>query len=152
MDTTPAETLVWDVRLFVYQFFADHERPPTSTETATRFTISVRQAESMYQQLHMLHALFLEPGQTAIRMAHPFSGIPTPFRVMVNGYRYYANCAWDALGIPAMLHTDATVEAQYSDTLRPIVLKVHNKHVSGSQPLVHFALPFKHWYDDLVFT
>lgn len=152
MATSPADTLIWDVRLFVYQFLADHERPPTCTEAATHFAIPVQQAEDIYHDLNARHALFLEPGRTTIRMAHPFSGIPTPFRVTTNDHHYYANCAWDALGIPAMLHTDATVTARYSDTDDPLVLTVQNTRVTDAQVFVHFPLPFRHWYDDLVFT
>ena len=31
-------------------------------------------------------------------MAHPFSGVPTDYRVESSGVAYWANCAWDALG------------------------------------------------------
>jgi hypothetical protein len=143
---------MWDVRLYVYGFIVANERPPTSAETAAHFALTVGQVEHIFQQLNARHALFLEPGQLTIRMAHPFAGVPTSFVVKANGHRYYANCAWDALGIPAMLHTDAIVEAHYSDTHESLVLTVQDERVSGPLALVHFLLPFKHWYDDLVFT
>lgn len=152
MATSPDDPLLWDVRLFVYQFFTEHERPPTSADTAARFAIPVERAERIYQELNARHALFLEPGQLWIRIANPFSGVPTSFVVSANQHRYDANCAWDALGIAAMLHADATIEARYSDTLEPLTLTVQAAQVAGAQPIVHFALPFKRWYDDLVFT
>lgn len=152
MNTTSDDSLVWRVRLFVYEFIVRHERPPTSAETAALLALSVPDVERIYQDLHARHALFLEPGQLTIRMAHPFSGIPTPFRVITGGQRYYANCAWDSLGIPAMLQRDATVEARYSDTHEPLLLTVQGNQVADAQPLAHFPLPFKRWYDDLVFT
>lgn len=152
MATSAIDPFAWVVRLFVYEFIVAHERPPTSAETATHFDITVEQAKRLYQQLDARHALFLEPGQPTIRMAHPFSGVPTPFVVTANEHRYYANCAWDALGIPAMLHAGATVEARYSDTDEPLVLRVNGDRVEGAQPLIHFALPFKRWYENLVYT
>ena len=44
-------------------------------------------------------------------MAEPFSAVPTPFAVYVDDQRYFGNCIWDALGIPAMLHADARIES-----------------------------------------
>ncbi len=44
-------------------------------------------------------------------MAWPFSGVETLFQVSVSDKTYFANCAWDSLGIPAALHTDAEIEA-----------------------------------------
>ena len=93
MTTSPDDPLVWDVRLFVYQFFTDHERPPTIAEAAAQFAIPVERAERIYQALNARHALFLEPGQRWIRIANPFSGVPTSFVVSANQHRYYANCA-----------------------------------------------------------
>jgi hypothetical protein len=152
MDSPTPDALMWDLRLFVYEFIAAHERPPVIAEAAAQFGITEARAEQIYRDLDARHAIFLEPGQLTIRMAHPFSGVPTSFAVRANGHRYYANCAWDSLGIPAMLSSDATVETRYSDTNEPIALTIHDDRVSGADPLIHFPLPFKRWYDNLVFT
>src|SRR5690242_20264830 len=85
----------WSVRLFVYQFLVENERPPKPDETATALGITIEQAREAYASLHRRHALFLEPGTLDVRMAHPFSARPTPFRVHVGTHAYYANCAWD---------------------------------------------------------
>jgi len=44
-------------------------------------------------------------------MAPPFSGVETAFPAEVQGRRYYANCVWDALGVPAAL--GARIQMQY---------------------------------------
>ena len=141
----------WSVRLFVYQFLVENERPPTTDETASALGISAEQAREAYESLHRRHALFLEPGTLDVRMAHPFSARPTPFRVHVGDRAYYANCAWDMLGIPAALHTDAQFEAIYADTNEGALLRVAGRQVQGDG-VMHFALPFRQWYDDLIFT
>jgi Alkylmercury lyase len=143
--------LDWSVRLFVYQFLVEHERPPTPDETATALGIAIERTREAYASLHRRHSLFLEPGTLDVRMAHPFSARPTPFRVHVGGHAYYANCAWDVLGIPAALHADARIEAVYADTGEPAQFSVVDGHVHGSG-MVSFALPFRQWYDDLIFT
>ena len=38
-------------------------------------------------------------------MVPPFLAVPTPFLVETSRYTCYANCAWDALGVPAMRGT-----------------------------------------------
>jgi hypothetical protein len=104
--------------------------------------------------LHERHAFFLEPETLTIRMANPFSGIPTDFKVHVNGKTYYANCAWDMLGIPAALasRSDAVIEAVCTESNDAVQLEIRDGQVSASSLLVHFPLPFARWYDDLVLT
>jgi hypothetical protein len=152
MDPTHKESLEWTVRVFVYGYIVEHERPPTVAETAAGLLLDPSQVQTAYERLHEQHALFLEQDTPTIRMAHPFSGVPTPFRVRTNGHTYWANCAWDALGIPAMLRTCATVEATCTDSREAILLRVEGDCVLGHGELIHFALPFRRWYEDLAFT
>ena len=155
------ESLLWKVRHFVYNHFADTTHPPNVEDTAAYFNISTQEASEYYKELHNRHAFFLEPESLAIRMANPFSGIPTDFKVHANGKIYYANCAWDMLGIPAALHTDAVIEAVCTESHESVQLEVKNGQImksrseakwTNNQLLVHFPLPFSRWYDDLVFT
>ena len=142
----------WTIRLFVYRFFAERERMPTTGEIAGACGLEQAQAREALQRLHQRHALFRDPASGAIRMAHPFSGIPTAFSVYTRGHRYWANCAWDALGIPAMLHADARIEAGCPDSTEPVTLVVEGDHARENGEIIHFPLPFQHWYDDLIHT
>ena len=146
------ESLIWDVRAFVYQHFASIARPPSLDETATRFQIRTKQVAAIYEELHRRHALFLDVGTLTIRMANPFSGVPTTFHVHTQEAAYWANCAWDALGIPATLHCDATIEATCPESRQPISLSVHNAKAVSHGEVVHFLVPFRRWYDNLMFT
>jgi len=145
------DKLDWSARLFVYRFLVENERPPTPEETALALGIGAEQAREAYVRLHRRHALFLEPGTSTIRMAHPFSVRPTPFRVHAGGRAYWANCAWDMLGVPAALHADAQIEGVYADTGEAAQLSVAGGQVQGSG-VVYFALPYRQWYDDLIYT
>ena len=146
------DDLTWSVRSFIYTWLVAHERPPSVVETAAALSIDLGQAQDAYRRLHERHAILLEPGSLTIRMANPFSGIPTGFRVRVNGHAYWANCAWDALGIPAALAADAEIQARCSDSQIPVTLAVAGGSVYGQGEIVHFALPFSRWYDDLTRT
>ena len=146
------ESLLWQVRAFVYQQFADTTYPPDVDETASWFDIEFEEVVELYKELHNRHALFLEPETLTIRMANPFSGISTDFKVFANEKTYFANCAWDMLGIPAALHSDATIEAICTESKESVQLEIRNGQISSGNLLVHFPLPFARWYDDLVFT
>ena len=147
-----SENIIWDIRAFVYRHFADTTCAPSVDEAAAAFAMTHEAAASVYEDLHARHALYLKPDSDDILMANPFSNIETPFHVYVEGKTYFANCAWDSLGIPAALHCDADVEAVCAQSGQMIALKVRDEQISESDVLVHFLVPFEHWYDDLVFT
>ena len=109
------------------------------------------EARAAYERLHERHALFLDPQTREVRMAFPFSAVPTRFLVRANGRSYLANCAWDMLGVPAALHSDAEIEAHYTEDGSPARLSVEGGQLRGDG-VVHFPLPLRRWYDDLVFT
>ncbi|MEW6085810.1 MAG: organomercurial lyase [Chloroflexota bacterium] len=173
------DSLLWRVRAFVYQRFVDTTFSPSVDETARWFEIEFEEAVELYRELHNRHAFYLDPETLTVRMAWPFSAIPTDFKVHANGKTYFANCAWDMLGIPAALHTDAVIEAVCTESNKLVQLEIKDGQVAnvvtlsdsdGSLPptsetlrsrrtlpqsdmlLVHFPLPFARWYDDLVFT
>jgi len=158
MTTETLDALDWRIRLAVYHFIVAHARAPSAGEIATALGIDAARVQMGLERLHARHALLLDADNTSIRMANPLSGVPTPFRTHVGEHTYFANCAWDSLGIPAALHVDARVEAACAQSGEKIYLTVQNqgtsteRSVQGSSALVHFLVPFKDWYDDLPFT
>jgi hypothetical protein len=160
-------SILWQIRAFVYNHIAEITRPPSVEDTAQHFNIEIEDAGALYRELHSRHAFFLEPDTLTIRMANPFSGIRTDFKVHANGKTYYANCAWDMLGIPAALHHDAIIEAICTESNDPLQLEIRDGQIFAlyarggvlaagdgglSELLIHFPLPFARWYDDLLFT
>lgn len=147
------EEFIWKVRAYVYTWFAEHARAPGVHDIAAHFDVPPEQAGQALTALHEKHALFLEPGTTAIRMANPFSAIATPFTVGVDGKTYWANCAWDCFGVVAALQAStASVEATCAASGTRIQLSVTHGQVESAGEVVHFLVPFRHWYDDLVAT
>ena len=146
------DATIWNARTFVYRFFTEQTVPPTAEQTAAACGLSVEAAEAVYRELDRCHLVFLQAGTTGIRIANPFSAVPTAFRVHAAGKRYFANCAWDALGIPAALHSDARIDAACAGTGEPLTLTVSGGRVAGSPAVAHVLVPFARWYDDMVFT
>jgi len=143
---------LWQIRAFVYRHFAETARAPRLEETSAQFGLTHKEAAAAYEELHRRHALYLRPGAQEILMANPFSGVGTPFRVHAAGRIYFANCAWDSLGIPAALQADAQIEAACAQSRESLRLRVTDGQVHGPGALVHFLIPFRAWYEDLVFT
>lgn len=142
----------WGIRLAVYRGFVDGAGPPTYAQVARQLDIPAEEAGRAYHRLHRQHALFLEPGTDAVRMANPLSAVPTAYRVHAGGRWLWANCAWDSLGIPAMLHADARIEATFAHSGEAATYAVAAGRLAAGDWLVHFPLPFRHWYDDLIHT
>jgi hypothetical protein len=94
------------LRALTYSLLVEFGRAPTAGEVADAGDLTVADVASGWWRLHEQHALVLDPVTGAIRMANPFSAVPTAYRVQADGRSWYGNCAWDAFGICAALHVD----------------------------------------------
>src|SRR4051812_48641791 len=113
------------VKLNIYETIAQTTQAPTSLEVAQALNAPLEEVQAAFERLHDKRLLVPEPGDLSrIRMAPPFSGVETPFRVKVQGKVYYANCALDALGISAALHQDALIDASDGHNGKPIKLEI----------------------------
>jgi hypothetical protein len=142
----------WHVRYQIYQYFVANTRPPTVEELADHLSLSVDEIRQSYRRLNEGHTIFLEPGTDTLRMASPLSAVPTPYRVQVGERWYWANCAWDSLGIPALLKQDANIEAQIPLTNEIVRYSIRNGQLEAPEARIHFALPVRQWYDNLIET
>ena len=141
------------VKLKIYDIIAHTTRPPTANEVAQMLGTPLAEVKAAFTRLHQKRLLVPEPGDPSrIRMAPPFSGILTPFPVNVQGKVYYANCVWDALGIPAALHQDAVIVASDAHSGEPITLEIVNGRPVAQPCVIHFAVPAARWWDDIVYT
>jgi hypothetical protein len=141
------------IRNHLYSSFVRDGNARTPAEAARELDVGVEETRAAYRRLHETHALVLEPDAESIRMLNPFSVVETPHRVEAGGRSWWANCAWDALGIPAALHVDGRVESACPDCGERLELEVRDGElVRGAELLVHFVVPARHWWDDIVFT
>ncbi len=141
------------VKLNIYETIAETTHPPTTAEVATALGAPLQEVEAAFDRLHKKRLLVPEPGDPSrIRMAPPFSGVETPFRVTVRGKVYYANCVWDALGIPAALHEDGLVEAADGHTGEPMTIEIKDGKPVPQACAIHFAVPAARWWENIIFT
>jgi hypothetical protein len=140
------------LRRATYGLFVELGRAPTAAEAADAVGVTETDAVAGWRRLHAEHALVLERGRDEIRMANPFSAVPTAYRVHADGRSWHANCAWDAFGICAALHVDGHVETACPDCGETIGVEVHDQRPDDESLVFHCLVPAEHWWDDIVFT
>jgi hypothetical protein len=141
-----------EAKIAIYRYFAEFGERPTLDEIVRRVGASSREVTEAYRRLRASRVLLLESDGVTIRMAPPFSGVATQHVVNSAGVSYFANCAWDALGIPAALQRAATVHSRCEQSMEPLHLEVSRDGPEPSDWLFHCLVPAAHWWDDLVFT
>lgn len=140
------------VKLAIYRATADAGIPPPLNEVARQVGAEPSAVRETYGRLGASRLLVLEPDGATIRMAPPFSGVPTQHQVTIDGVAYHANCAWDALGIAAALHRPAQVRSRCEQSLEPLHLAVGLDGPEPSSWLFHCLVPAAKWWQDIVFT
>jgi hypothetical protein len=140
------------VKLAVYRHFATTIARPSAEIVAEQLGANAQAVLDAFHRLRAQRMLVLEADGESIRMAPPFSGVPTQHVVEAGSLRYYANCAWDALGIPAALHEPAVVHSRCEGSGEPLRLRVGHDGPEASDWLFHSLVPAAHWWADVVFT
>ena len=143
-----------DLRLreLTYELFIELGRAPTADEVASAAASTQADVQCGWRRLHDAHALVLNVAATEIRMANPFSAVPTAYRVYAGERWWYENCAWDAFGVCAALHVDGRIETSCPDCGEPLAVEVCDQRPSDHSLLFHCLVPAAHWWDDIVFT
>lgn len=96
--------------------------------------------------------LVLQPSSHEILMAPPFGAVPTPFVVHTPAHAAYANCGWDALGVSVMLQRSARIDSGCGCCGERLTLDTTMSSPPTGGGLLHFAVPARRWWDDIVFT
>jgi len=141
-----------EVKLAVYGHFARTGTRPSPEETAAAVGSDRGRVLEAYGRLRGQRVLVLDADGATLRMAPPFSGVPTQHRVESQGIEYFANCAWDALGIVAALRRPGIVHSRCEQSGETLRLEVG---ADGPEPcdwVFHCEVPAAHWWDDITFT
>ena len=140
------------LRNVTYGLFVELGRAPTDDDVAASIGSTADEVWTGWQRLQDAHALVLQSHTRELRMANPFSAVPTAYRVFADDRWWYANCAWDAFGICAALHTEGRIEASCADCGDPITVHVRDTHPDDDSLLFHCVVPAVRWWEDIVFT
>jgi Alkylmercury lyase len=141
-----------ELRNVTYRLFVELGRAPSTDEVAQAAGLTNGEVAEGWRRLDDAHALVLDGRTGEIRMANPFSAVPTPHRVEAAGRSWYGNCAWDAFGICAALHADGRVESACPDCGEPIAVEVRGGRPDDESFVFHCLVPAAHWWDDIAYT
>lgn len=139
------------VRSLVYRRFLETGHPPSIEDLCRDLTETAPAVEEALEALQAEHALVLAPATKDVWMAHPFSAVPTAHRVSSSGRVWWANCAWDALGVVSMLHRDADVRSRCACCCEAIALTARDGVIRGDA-IIHFLVPPRRFWENVAYT
>lgn len=151
-EPASAESFDRRVRLRIYRDIVSSGRVPLAGQIAARMKRPVREIRASFERLEAGHALTLENGTREILRAAPFWASPTGFQVESGRRSWWASCIWDALGAPAMLGRDARILTACGCCSEAMTLSVRRGKLERASGVIHFAVPARRWYEDIVFT
>ena len=148
----PVHEMDLALRNVTYRLFVERGRAPSSQEVSQATGLTVEAVRGGWVRLQHEHALVLQAGTPELRMANPFSAVPTAHRVWAADRWWYANCGWDALGICAALEVDGNIETSCPDCGERIHIAVRDQLPDDPGLLFHCLVPARRWWDDIGFT
>jgi hypothetical protein len=139
--------------VYVYDQVLARGTPPTSLEIADHFGATQEDALHALREMDVGKTLLPNPHTGEIWMAGPFSAAPTPYEVSAEGVQWWANCAWDMLGIPVVAGRPVHIVASCTDCGERMVFDVDPiQPALDVEGVVHFLVPARRWYEDIGFT
>lgn len=142
-----------DLRVEIYQHFARTTQAPSVQTLARQLSVSANEIEQGLTRLSALHAIALKPDSFDIWMAHPFSSVVTDVPVETYRGRYWANCVWDAFGIPVVLGLRTTsTPIRCAGTGEPVDLGLQDGRPKATEGLIHFVVRPDDFWNDIGFT
>jgi hypothetical protein len=136
----------------VYDVTLQRGTPPTLAELTRRTRAPLEAVRSSLVRLAAGRVVVLQPSSGEILMAPPFSTIPTSFVVHTRPHQSYANCAWDALGVSVMMREPAHIMTGCGCCGEAIEVQTRMDGPPDGEGVIHFAVPARKWWDDIVFT
>ena len=141
----------WNVRTLVYGSFARSGQAPEIPELAARAGSTEHRITESLERLYDGHEVALRP-DGRVWMANPFSAIPTAYPVETAEVTCWANCAWDALGVAAILDTDAWTRTTCAESGTPLEFGVRDGRLAGDPGVIHLLTPLRDAWVDIGFT
>lgn len=126
------------VRRYILAQYPLQGRAPTVLDISLTLSLTPDDTKSILQRLHAWDMLGLEPESSKIRLAYPFSSVPTPHVVKFDQWSeakpVYAPCAIDALGMVFMLHRDLSIGSSCASCAKPIAITVRDQSIVAHSP------------------
>jgi len=141
-----------DLRLAVYESFAEIGQPPAVATLAVRLATDPEVVRRGLRELHQQRHVVLGAGDE-ILMAHPFSAVPLGFAVMGATTLWWGGCAWDSFALPHFVSDhEVLVSTRCLGCGAPHAWIVGEDGPPSGDQVVHFLVPAARMWDDVVHT
>jgi len=110
------------LRRFVYDHLLSRGLPPSSEQIGEHFGVSTDDARHAIGSLKIGKTVLPHPTTGEIWMAGPFAARPSTYRVVGKRLAWWANCAWDMLGVATIVAEPVDIETRCTDCGDPIAL------------------------------
>lgn len=137
------------VRASVFELLVAGSLDPTPRDLAATTGLTIDAVAGSLARLSAEHRLVLSAEGDRVVMAHPFSSIPTNYQSQIGDRTWWANCAWDAFGILALLGDGRAVATPPGQTESVWTVR---DGVVAPDGVVHFVVPVRRFWDDIEFT
>ena len=141
-----------ELRIHIYDVLLDLGSPPRIADLARQFDVAEQDVREAIASLKIGKTVLPHPRTGEIWMAGPFAGEETGYRVSGKRATWFANCAWDMLGVAMIAREWVTIETRCGDCGETIRLSADHESPSRENLVVHFLVPARRWYDDIGFT
>jgi len=141
-----------ELRIHIYDVLLDRGSPPRIDELARQFGVTEQAARDAIADLKIGKTVLPHPRTGEIWMAGPFAAEETVYRVSGRRAAWFANCAWDMLGVTMITRERVTIDARCGDCHEPIRISADHESPPREPFVVHFLVPARRWYDDVGFT
>lgn len=132
------------VRAQIYRLLVNGSKHVGSHSLAASRGWDPDEVAAALRRLDSEHRIALMPETDRVWMAHPFSGVETAHSSSVGDRSWFANCAWDALAILALMG-DGT--ARSGDTAWEV-----RRGVVEPNHVIHLQVPVRRFWEDIGFT
>ena len=147
----PLTPVDWKLRAELYHQFIQGAGPPSHSSLGAALGLDEAEVRDRLSVAAAHHLITLKGDAGFVWMAHPFSAVPTAFPVETLLGLFWANCAWDMLGIPAVLGVDGSTRTRCAESGQEMELGVFGGDVWG-EGCVHFLVPPRDSWNDIGYT
>src|SRR5690349_23580983 len=110
------------LRRFIYEEIFANGTPPTTGRIAAQFGVDAADARASLASMKIGKTVLPHPTTGEIWMAGPFAARPSTYRVFGNRLAWWANCAWDMLGVMVIANEPVRVETECTDCREPLTI------------------------------
>jgi hypothetical protein len=136
----------------IIRHFVDRGCAPTVDRLSTAFAQPRNVVVSRLHDLQEDHGVVLHPTSSEVWVAHPFASAPTNFWVRGARGGWWANCAWCALGVAALVSMDVSVTTVLGGEHEQVTLAITSGRLADDRFVVHFPVPMRSAWDNVIFT